>query len=284
MDLKSKNNTKLEPFVHRAVDGDREALEALTAAIRDGIYNLAMYMLWHPQDAEDATQEILIRIITNLGSFREESKFTTWTYRIAVNYLLTARKRRSERNSLSFDAFADDLSKGLSSPPKEMKKPDRNLLEEEVKIGCTRGMLLCLDRPYRLAYILGEVFEVTSREGGELLDISPAAYRKRLSRARQKIRSFMQKHCGLVNSKAECRCHKRITPAMEKGRVNRDNLLFAAPHRLPKDHELNQHKEEMEELRETAAIFRSQSQYDAPEALTEAIREILDSDSYSILD
>lgn len=181
MFLKSEHNEELEGLVQKAIDGNRAALEQLAASIRDGIYNLGMYMLWHPEDAEDATQEILIRIITSLGSFRQEAKFTTWAYRIAVNYLLTSRKRRAEQESITFDDFATDLIQGLSSPPKGPGLPDQKLLEEEVKIGCTRGMLLCLDRPHRLAYVLGEVFEVNSEEGGELLGISPQAYRKRLS-------------------------------------------------------------------------------------------------------
>ena len=65
----------LEVLVERAKAGDGAALEAVVRAIQDRVYNLAIRMLWHPADAEDATQEILIRVITNLGSFRGESAF-----------------------------------------------------------------------------------------------------------------------------------------------------------------------------------------------------------------
>jgi len=67
----------MEDLVARAQAGDRAALETVIAGVRDRVYNLAMRMLWHPADAEDATQEILVRIITHLGSFRGESVFTT---------------------------------------------------------------------------------------------------------------------------------------------------------------------------------------------------------------
>lgn len=90
-------------------------LERLLAAVRDDVYNLALKMLWHPADAEDATQEILIRVLTGLGGYRAEAAFTTWVFRIATNHLLTTRKRRMEQHTLSFDEFADDLADGFSS-------------------------------------------------------------------------------------------------------------------------------------------------------------------------
>ena len=90
---------------------------------------------------------------------------------------------------MTFESFGQDLADGLVDvPAARSAEPDQRLLEEEVKIGCTRGMLLCLDREERLAYILGDVFELRSDEAGLVLDISPAAFRKRLSRARERLR------------------------------------------------------------------------------------------------
>jgi RNA polymerase sigma factor (sigma-70 family) len=160
----------LETLVARAKEGDGDALEELVRAIQDRVYGLALRMLWHPDDAADATQEILMRIVTHLGSFRGESAFTTWTYRVASNYLLTARKRRAEHEELTFERFGAQLDEGLSNAPLQAPTDvEERLLVEEMKIGCTHGMLLCLDRAQRLAYILGEICEVTSEEGGYIL-------------------------------------------------------------------------------------------------------------------
>ncbi len=74
--------------------GSCPALEDLTSRILPKVYALALRMLWNVEDAHDATQEILIRIITNLSTFREECAFLTWAYRVAANYLLTFRKTR----------------------------------------------------------------------------------------------------------------------------------------------------------------------------------------------
>ena len=68
----------IETMVEQAKEGHKDALEALIRSIQDRIYGLSIRMLYHPADAEDATQEILIKVITHLDSFRGESAFTTW--------------------------------------------------------------------------------------------------------------------------------------------------------------------------------------------------------------
>jgi len=190
----------LELEVARARAGDRTALELVVRAVQKDVYNLALRFLWHPQDAEDATQEILIRILTGLVGFRGESGFRTWVYRVACNTLLTLRKQRMEQQTLSLDEFGEDLARGLSDDPLSVEYDvDEKLMLEEVKIGCTLAMLQCLDRDQRLAYILGEIIELNHNEAAEVLETTPAAYRKRLSRARASIVSFMSSRCGLAN-------------------------------------------------------------------------------------
>jgi len=80
-----------EANVKRAQQGDQAALEELIAQIQSKVYGLALRMLWHPEDAQDATQEILLRVVTHLATFRGESSFYTWVYRIAANHLFRFR-------------------------------------------------------------------------------------------------------------------------------------------------------------------------------------------------
>ena len=143
----------LEVEVARARAGDRDALESVVRAVQKDVYRVALRFLWRPQDAEDATQEILIRVVAGLGSFRGDSSFRTWVYRVACNTLLSLRKKgRMERQSVSFDEFGDDLARGLSDDSLAVEYDlDEALLLEEVKIGCTLAMLMCLDRNHRLA-------------------------------------------------------------------------------------------------------------------------------------
>jgi RNA polymerase sigma factor (sigma-70 family) len=246
--------------------------------VRDRIYNLALRMLWHPADAEDATQEILVRLVTHLGSFRGESAFTTWAYRVASNYLLTTRKRRAEREELTFERFAEQLDEGLAPDvPGPAAEVEIRLLVEEVKLGCSQGMLLCLDRDHRLAYILGDVFGVTSQEAAEIVGISPVAYRKRLSRARSRLHGFIERKCGLVNPTNPCRCARRVDHAVRVGRVDPDQLLFAThPVRLEPDAAAREVVREMEQLHSAADLLRGHPDYAAPGKVTEVIRGMLD--------
>ena len=185
-----------EALAARAAAGDGPALAALIERVQDSVYRLSLRMLWSPDDAQDASQEVLFKIVTSVATFRGESSFRTWALRVATNHLLNVRRSRVEMQSLTFDAFARDLEDGLTDdgdfPARIADEADQALLEEEVKIGCTQAMLLCLDRDDRIAYILGDVFEIRSEEAGEILAIAPAAYRKRLSRARERLRDFMR--------------------------------------------------------------------------------------------
>lgn len=198
----------LEQIARKALDGDRDALDALVRAIQGDIYGLALRMLWNREDAEDATQEILIRIVTHLSQFGFKSRLKTWAYRVAVNYVLDVKKSAIEQLHLSFERFAHDLDSGLevtSAPDAE-----QSLLIEEVKVGCSMAMLQCLDRPHRAAYVLGEVMGLSGPEAAEMLEISPALFRKRLQYAREAVVTFTRSHCGLVSDSARCRCHRRV--------------------------------------------------------------------------
>src|SRR6202045_4434193 len=79
-------------LVMRARAGDRKALEDLVQHHQGWIYNVAVRMLFHPQDAEDATQEILVKMLTRLSSFEGRSGFHTWLYRIVVNHVLNMKR------------------------------------------------------------------------------------------------------------------------------------------------------------------------------------------------
>jgi RNA polymerase sigma factor (sigma-70 family) len=207
----------LEDVARRAVDGDRSALDRLVKDLQSDIYGLALRMLWNREDAEDATQEILVRVVTRLAQFDFRSTLKTWVYRVAVNYILDVKKGPVERMHLTFERFADELADGLSSDgPADT---ERSLLTEEVKIGCTLGMLQCLDRPHRLAYVFGEILDLPGPAAADALGITPALFRKRLQHARTAVESFTRTYCGLASDTATCACHRRVPAALRVGRI-----------------------------------------------------------------
>ncbi len=275
----------IEKQVELAITGDRKALEELVIYIQDQIYKLALRMLAHPEDAEDAAQEILIKVITHLSGFRRKSKFMTWVFRISANHLLTLRKQRAELREVNFDQCQQQIDKGFRDTwNPSMSEAEQKLIVEELRINCLQALLQCLDRNLRIAYTLGEIFEVKSREGAYILDITPEAFRQRLSRARKLIRGFMQKNCGLINKKNPCYCKRLAPSAVKVGWVNPNKLLFAS--HKQKDQTIDFDKtylNELDEITRIAALFQSHPDYQAPDAITGNIKKMLDSKRFKLL-
>ena len=264
----------LEQSVAAAVAGDPAALEAVLRAVKDDVYGLALRMLLHPADAEDATQEVLLRIVTRLSTFEGRSSFRTWAYRIAVRTVLNFRRGRTEPLELDFESFGADLLDGLGDePPAALTAPERSRLRAEVKIACTQAMLMCLDRDQRMAYLLGVILELDHREASECLGITPAAYRKRLSRARAEVESFTREHCGMVASTAACRCGGRVARALSAGRIDPARLLFTThPVRDVAPADAEALARALGAMCESDALMRSNPAYLAPERLLTRVR------------
>ncbi len=220
----------IEELIKAATKGNKKALEDIAAAIKDPVYYLALRMLVNPEDAKDATQEILIKVITNLASFRFNSQFNTWVYRIAANHLISEKLILSKDKdpSLTFDRYKTDLESDLQEPKHLQTSPDYQTLLNELRISCTMAMLLCLSPAYRMAYILGDIFEMDHLEASTILDITKDSFRKQLSRARAKVIDFTSKSCGLVSKQATCHCEKKISGAVKRNRVNTDNIIFSS--------------------------------------------------------
>jgi hypothetical protein len=196
---------------------------------------------------------------------------------VAANYLLTTRKRRAEREELTFERFAEQLDEGLEPvAPDPAVEVERRLLVEEMKIGCTQGMLLCLDRDHRLAYILGEIFALTSTEAAEVTGVTPATFRKRLSRARARLHGFMERKCGIVNPANPCRCVRRIDHATQTGRIDPEHMLFAThPVHLPSVEATRKAIDELEGLHRAADLLRGHPEFALPGAATDVLRVLM---------
>jgi len=201
------DETTLQGDVAAARRGDRDALERVVRAIQDPIYHLAMRMLGHPDDARDASQEVLVRVVL-----------------------------------------------------------------DEAKQVCTQGMLLCLDRPHRLAYILGEILELSGEDAAAVLAITPAAYRKRLSRAREDMEAFLGGRCGLANPGVACRCHKLAPAAIASGLIDPARLALA---KLPV-RRVDRLSVDIERVRTAAEVFRSLPEYASSKGFAAQLRHLLD--------
>ncbi len=275
------NNKNFE-LVDKAVSGDRLALQELIVSVEDMIYNLSLRMLGSPHDAEDGTQEIIIKIITQLSTFRKESAFSTWVYRIATNYLINCKKSMFAQRPLNFEFYGEDIKAGyIPNTDDLLQRVDENILAEELKLSCTNVMLQCLDPESRCIYVLGTMFKADSKLCGEILDITPEAYRQRLSRIRKKVGEFLGEYCGLTQT-GRCDCKKRVGYAIKSHRLNPQNLEYIGLEKLDTEVTLGFTKA-MEEMDELSLVFSNLPNYRSPKAVRGFLEKLLESKNMSII-
>ena len=254
-------------LVRTAAQGDAQAVRQIVDALQRPFYNLALRMLGTHMAAEEATQEALLRVVTHLGAFRGDSRFSTWAWTLATRAIrdVVVRERRQP---MSIDAFAEDLAAGADEGAAE--RPEDAVLLGQVKLGCGRAMLQCLDDDHRLAYVLGDILELEGPVAAAAMDVTAATFRKRLSRARQRVQAHLQQVCGLVDEANPCRCAKRLAPARALGRLEpRDGV------NAPSLAEVRAQVAAVEELTRHRVFYRMDPQAPAPEVIAQRVRAAL---------
>jgi RNA polymerase sigma factor (sigma-70 family) len=271
-----------------AIAGDLMALDAVLLAIQAGVYNLAVRVLGHREDAADSTQEILLKVVTHLSSFRGESAFTTWVWRVAHNHLMTARTRSAGAAEVSLEGLAERLGLGLDfadslaqaqGEPMPLTPQDK-LEARQVALACTQSMLMALDREQRLIYVIDTVFDLPSKEAAAVVGITPDAYRQRLSRTRARMDAFVGQTCGLANPDAACTCERQmpaIRHARKTGGIGKTSVIAIHPEELQ---EAEHQFAAFTRVSDAAAIFRGHPRYRAPEAMRSAIRAVLTQEGF----
>ncbi len=222
-----KENISDETLIEEALSGDKASLELLITRNQDWIYNVALTFVGDRDEAADLTQEVLIKVITKLETFKHNSSFKTWMYRIVKNHFLNMKRGKHEVNAPNFEQFGQ----GLDQLPDEQLsnysfEVEEKLLVNEAKISCMKGMLLCLDREQRLIYIIGELFEFPDSIGSEIMEVSKQNFRVKLHRAKKQLYNFMNQKCGLINKSNPCRCHRKTAGFIKMGYVDPVALSF----------------------------------------------------------
>lgn len=273
-----KTNEELSILIDKATSGDEKSLETIILSVQDLVFNLSLRMLGLFPDAEDATQEILLKVITHLSSFKKESSFSTWVFSIASNHLKNYKKSMFTQHPLSFEYYGYDIENGAAKDLPDLTQDiEKSLLAEELKLSCTNVMLQCLDAESRCIFILGTMFKVDSRIAGEILGITPETYRQRLSRVRRKMAEFLENYCGEYGQ-GKCKCKDRVDYAIQTHRLQPQNLAFTSAKEVILDV-----KNAMEEVDDLAGKFDFCKTYAPPETLSKFIRNFLQSTQISTI-
>jgi RNA polymerase sigma factor (sigma-70 family) len=258
-----------------ARNGDLSAIDEIIIQLQPVLFNLAIRMLGHREDARDACQEILLKVITHLGAFRGEAAFSTWVYQIARNHLMRAKTQARESPAVSFESLQIELGEGLALHREDaMLTPEDKAAAREIAVGCTQGMLMNLHREQRLAWLLDVVFGLPSEQAADVLEISAPAYRQRLARARREIETFMAGHCGLVSERAACRCEHQLR-AVRLMKPSNGSLMGASDRA-----QVARNFESLLRMSDAASVFRAHPDYAAPESMIAAIRSVLSSEGF----
>jgi RNA polymerase sigma factor (sigma-70 family) len=266
-------NEELQVLIGRAVAGDKEALGTVLECVQDLVFNLSLRMLGTFPDAEDASQDILLKIVTHLSTFKGESAFSTWVFRIAVNHLKDYKKHMFAKMPLSFAFYGEDIKNAkIDDVPDLTQNVEQSVLAEELKLSCTNVMLQCLDAEERCIFIMGTMFQVDSRIAGEILDITPETYRQRLSRVRRKVADFLSEYCGEYGS-GTCKCAQRVNYAIQNHRIAPDRLDFTAA--TISTQTMLEVKEAMEEIDGLSQQFSFCKTYQPPKGLKRFIESFL---------
>ena len=280
--MNQKTDQEMQKLVGQATAGDKKALETLIAGVQDIVFNLSLRMLGTFADAEDATQDILLKMITHLSSFRCDSSFTTWVFSIAANHLKNYKKHMFAHYPLSFAYYGDDIENAeIQDVPDLTQNVEKDILAEELKMSCTNVMLQCLDMESRCIFILGTMFKIDSRIAGDILGMTPEAYRKRLSRVRKKMADFLGQYCGEYGS-GRCKCKDRVNYAIQNHRINPLQLDYTEAEEISMQTIMDV-KNAMEDIDGLSQDFSFCKPYSSPERTKYLIQEFLDSTQFSII-
>lgn len=254
-------------LVAQATSGDEKSLDQILRTLATPFYNLALGMLLNHQDAEDATQECLIWVTTRLSTFKGKSRFSTWAWTVATRTILDFKNGLARQPRLDGSAFSLDLADGFDASARMASQEDQ-LFASQVKLGCGRAMLQILDGDHRMAYVMVDILELDQGEAAEAVGVTPATFRKRLSRARSRMRAVLSKNCGIVDSANRCRCIGRVERAQQLGRIEPEDSSSIDPDRLA------DRIQSQDEIAREAAFFRADPQVTPSERVLPKLRRL----------
>lgn len=183
---------------------------------------------------------------------------------------------------LSFEYYGDDILNGkIDDVPDLTQDVEKAVLAEELKMSCTNVMLQCLDAESRCIFILGTMFKADSRIAGDILGITPEAYRQRLSRIRKKMADFLSEYCGEYGN-GTCRCTKRVNYAIQNRRISPDCLDFTTAKQILPETTVKV-KQAMEDIDGISQEFSFCKTYQSPDSLKEFIENFLNGTSISVV-
>ncbi len=186
-------------IIRRVQHGDVDAFELLVAAYEKNVYNVALQMTGNREDAQDMAQEAFFKAYNSLPSFRGESKFSSWLYRIVSNVCLDYRRRQARRPSSSLTVEDDEGENVQLDVADESQSPEA-LLERKLTREAVRRGLRELPDEQRQILLLREIQGMSYDEIADAMDLEVGTVKSRIFRARKKLCAFLLKDGNIPDS------------------------------------------------------------------------------------
>jgi len=179
-----------------AKQGDKGAFTELVNRYAQRVFRVARHITKNDQDAEDVLQDTFLKAYSRLGQFEGNAKFYTWIVRVAVNEALMRMRRGKNRVTVSLDQELETSDGAIQRElPAETESPEESLSRTELRESLTQA-IDSLSEIYRPVFVLRDVEGLSTEETAEMLNLSLAAVKSRLLRARlqlrQKLRRFLK--------------------------------------------------------------------------------------------
>lgn len=239
------------------------------------VYRLALGLTGNANDAEEITQEAFFRAFRSYHTFREESSFFTWIYRITLN---VANDYLKQRAKLRIYELTEDLGYSIEEiiDPNPANDPETELLAREVRFKCLHCLTECLPINHRKVFCLALTVGLPYKIIAEILDCSVSSVKATLHRAKKRIAGYLEERCQLIKKSNPCKCSQWVRRGLQQGWITKQALVNPRP-------EITiQAEKEIVILRALRHTYQSLYRETADESLAQRIREGIKNKEWAI--
>ena len=238
------------------------------------VYRLAVALSGNAHDAEDITQEAFFRAFRSYDSFREDSSFFTWIYRITVNVSNDYLKHRAKT---PLNSLTEDQGYSLEEiiDPNPANNPETELLAYQVRIKCLHAMTECLPADQRKVFCLAITMGLPHKLIAEILECSVSSVKTTLHRAKKRWYGFMEGKCQLIRKTNTCNCKQYVRFGLSKGWFSKGASVKLRP-------PVTRARDEVLELQALQDFYRDLYPHRSDETFAQRVRDGIRNKEWSL--
>lgn len=193
---KQKDNIVLddEHLVRRSQQGDPEAMTCLIVKYQDRVYNAILKICSNPDDAAELAQDTFVKVLESIGTFRGQSAFYTWLFRVAVNLTLNHCRKKFKLSPVSLDASSDAgrEKEQLVTLLSDHADDPAQIVQQKELVQVVVDSIARLNEEHRVVLILRDIEQMSYTQIADVLELEPGTVKSRISRARAALRELLE--------------------------------------------------------------------------------------------